>query len=121
MTKRELPSSSFQLLIVMFICSAPSRTCLSVSEVMRSFSSASFALEMSSRKKTSLYECQKVSRSGVTFAPYLCEYKLHKRVSSPPSEEDDREHTPVNDNLAQASNVTLADWSVLVTSLRDRD
>ena len=54
-TRPPFPSSSLTALMVMFKGSEPSQTFLSFKERMRSFSSASFALESNSRRKTSLF------------------------------------------------------------------
>ena len=55
-TSWPMPSLSGIALILIFKCSAPCKTCLSVREVSRSFSNASFAFEISSRRKISLAE-----------------------------------------------------------------
>ena len=55
---RPEPSSSLMDLMVMFKLSAPDSASGSVRDVRRNFSRASLALEMSSRRKTSLQTCQ---------------------------------------------------------------
>lgn len=59
-TTRPFPSSSLYALMVMFKSPAPESTSFSVRDVRRSFSRASLAFEMSSRRKTSLYLFQYV-------------------------------------------------------------
>jgi hypothetical protein len=54
MIRPPLPSSSGTALMVIFSSPLPSQSSFSVSAVRRSFSRASFAFEISSRKKTSL-------------------------------------------------------------------
>lgn len=83
-----LPDSSFTALIVMFKGSTPFHTFLSVRAVSRSFSNASLALDINSRRNMSLYTesvaCQRIVIQVEMLTGESRDWSSSQRVSNAP-------------------------------------